>query len=730
MGILTVDVGTKHTVASVRRHPNATGGVGSNEGGVVLVQNDMSKLETPTGVAFRGNRIEVGEMAALQPASNAANTVTQFVGYTGLDHEDLASYPIQPIFNTDSGASSNTVSALVEFNGAPTSVPLEAVLAWQLKAMAGYAAEQLLSREERETFRDGSHVPLSAWILAVTVPTAFTRRQIAALKDACAIAGFSAPLLIPEPLAAAQTYSDRHRTDIREAAAGVEGGINVVIVDVGHAASKAVLVNFDGSNAEVKGVEKLVGVGAVSLDNAMVAHFTQQLDAKHGEGTCAAPKAKFRLRNACERLKKMLSTIDNSQVGVDGLIPDVDVTLSLTRDALEAMTEEVFSGVRELVSRLLASSKVNPSQVHAVELLGGATRVPAIAHAIHEGAGGKAVSRTLDSSSGLCVGASLAAALRMGWADAAVFGCMVRGCELEEEGAAGMSEQDLSKCKAQFEDMVASQESLRLTEQAQNEVEGFLGEMRGCWGRKHGEKMNKAETQSLVEEAEKWLEEEEERTAEQHLHFLASLKQRFNAANAEFFAAIAEEEAAKMKQMAADAEERKREEAATRGDEDHDTRKLKFADRFRMAENNKKEGNELFKDGNILHAADRYAKALTHAAKMPPDLSPDQKAALAQLKGTVHLNLAQCFFKLGKFNKCIDNCSDSLANNPDVPATIVRRGLAYEKLKDFDKGKADAAAALALNPEHPQAAALLTRCEQMLLRRLENEKNMCQKMFG
>eukprot|EP00961_Rhodomonas_salina_P294719 3934813-Rhodomonas_salina.1 len=189
MGILTVDVGTKHTVASVRRHPNATGGerrcgqggrgrvrnraslvvdtvsalcsVGSNEGGVVLVQNDMSKLETPThellanllrldprictgqtevlstilshakkknghltsglpgphgwddarqGVAFRGNRIEVGEMAALQPASNAANTVTQFVGYTGLDHEDLASYPIQPIFNTDSGASSNTVS--------------------------------------------------------------------------------------------------------------------------------------------------------------------------------------------------------------------------------------------------------------------------------------------------------------------------------------------------------------------------------------------------------------------------------------------------------------------------------------------------------------------------------------------------------------------------------------------------------------------------------------------
>lgn len=35
--------------------------------------------------------------------------------------------------------------------------------------------------------------------------------------------------------------------------------------------------------------------------------------------------------------------------------------------------------------------------------------------------------------------------------------------------------------------------------------------------------------------------------------------------------------------------------------------------------------------------------------------------------------------------------------------------MAYEKLKDFDKGKADAAAALALNPEHPQAAALLTR---------------------
>ncbi len=88
-------------------------------------------------MAFRGKRIEVGEMAALQPASNAANTLSEFVPFAGLHPEDLASHPLQTIFATDVNALSNTVSAMVEFNGERTAVALETLIAWQLKAIAG-----------------------------------------------------------------------------------------------------------------------------------------------------------------------------------------------------------------------------------------------------------------------------------------------------------------------------------------------------------------------------------------------------------------------------------------------------------------------------------------------------------------------------------------------------------------------------------------------------------------
>merc|ERR1711916_398450 len=57
---------------------------------------------------------------------------------------------------------------------------------------------------------------------------------------------------------------------------------------------------------------------------------------------------------------------------------------------------------------------------------------------------------------------------------------------------------------------------------------------------------------------------------------------------------------------------------------DRDTRKLKFADRFRLVEKNKAEGTELFKDGNIHHAAKRYKDALGHASKLREyDLGPE-----------------------------------------------------------------------------------------------------------
>jgi tetratricopeptide (TPR) repeat protein len=99
-----------------------------------------------------------------------------------------------------------------------------------------------------------------------------------------------------------------------------------------------------------------------------------------------------------------------------------------------------------------------------------------------------------------------------------------------------------------------------------------------------------------------------------------------------------------------------------------------------MAEANKKEGNELFRDGNHAHAAERYLKALGHCSKMV-DVTDAQKVQMAPLKETCHLNLAMCWFKLGKMEKCIENCKDCLSINSSNTKALLRRGLAYEQDK-------------------------------------------------
>jgi hypothetical protein len=78
-----------------------------------------------------------------------------------------------------------------------------------------------------------------------------------------------------------------------------------------------------------------------------------------------------------------------------------------------------------------------------------------------------------------------------------------------------------------------------------------------------------------------------------------------------YYEAVRAEEAAKVKAMEEEAAQRRKEDDMRKlagEDEDHDNRKLKFEDRFRMAENNRKEGDELFEHGNFAHAAERYSE--------------------------------------------------------------------------------------------------------------------------
>ena len=82
--VLAMDLGGQHCVGSIRL----------NREPPILVQNDISNLETPTAVAFRDGRIAIGASAADQPATNAANTIHDYLTHLGLPAPAMTGYNV------------------------------------------------------------------------------------------------------------------------------------------------------------------------------------------------------------------------------------------------------------------------------------------------------------------------------------------------------------------------------------------------------------------------------------------------------------------------------------------------------------------------------------------------------------------------------------------------------------------------------------------------------------
>ena len=451
----------------------------------------------------------------------------------------------------------------------------------------------------------------------------------------------------------------------------------MALVDIGHSSAAVAVVKYTLLDAQVQArvlaAAAEVGAGGGALDTLLLQHFEAQIDAKFGVGTCKGPKAQCRLLKACERVKKMLSTVDCTKVSVDGLIPDQDVSIELTRGQLELMAVPVCRRVSELVTRVLGTCDFGANGgsdggIDVVEVVGGGTRMPCMADAVQEAAGGVVLSKTLDSNTALCQGSWAAAMARFpaepgagGEGGGVREGAVEQA--LQELGEFGMGDAAREALVAMFRSVQAEQERQRGLDAALNAVYSLLSEARAALAGNlgHVELLQKAETEKLISDTEEWL-YNAEGGGEGGGHGLdalvsrkKSVEEQLRALNQAFYDRLDKEKQLAAEQMEAEAGRRRAEEAAAGEKEDHDSRPLKFDDRMRLAENNKKEGNELFRDGNIMHALERYTKALAHCFKVVGDMNKEQQLRLSDCKGSLSLNLAQCYFKLDKWQKTVDS---------------------------------------------------------------------------
>merc|ERR1719484_342031 len=220
----------------------------------------------------------------------------------------------------------------------------------------------------------------------VTVPAYFNDSQRQATKDAGSIAGLNVLRIINEPTAAAIAYGLDKKGDER----------NVLIFDLGGGTFDVSLLTIEEGIFEVKATAGDTHLGGEDFDNRTVNHFVQEFKRKHKKDMSGNPRAMRRLRTACERAKRTLSSSTQTSIEIDSLFEGVDFFSSMTRARFEELNMDLFRGTMEPVEKVLRDSKMSKNQVHDVVLVGGSTRIPKVVQLLTDFFNGKEPSKSIN----------------------------------------------------------------------------------------------------------------------------------------------------------------------------------------------------------------------------------------------------------------------------------------------------------------------------------------------
>ena len=239
----------------------------------------------------------------------------------------------------------------------------------------------------------------------VTVPACFNMHKRQATKDAATIAGLNVLHVYTDSTAAAIAYALDERTiDER----------NVLVFDLGAGhVSVSVLILEDGI-LEVKATAGDTHLGGEDFDRRVVNFFIQDFMRKHKHDISSNPRALCRLRTACERAKRTLSSATRTTIEIDSLYRGIDFYTSLTRAKFEELCQDLFRSTLEPIEKVLRDSRIDKSNVHKVILVGGSTRIPFVIRLVSEFFNGMNVMSGINPDEAVASGAAIGAATASG----------------------------------------------------------------------------------------------------------------------------------------------------------------------------------------------------------------------------------------------------------------------------------------------------------------------------
>jgi len=295
-----------------------------------------------------------------------------------------------------------------------------------------------------------------------------------------------------------------------------------------------------------------------------------------------------------------------------------------------------------------------------------------------------------------------------------------------------LSAEDVASLKA-LEETFAAVESAEIHRfSRRNELESFILTMQSAVDGPHKDVIAPTKVQfgRLLADADSWLlgSDPQDTPSEEYESRYRDLNASLRSACPGYFAKLENDFLQREKELEAAA----RDTQSKRGPvEDHDIRKLTNSQRIEKAKRNKDEGNDIFKSGGVVElAVEHYMKALTHTSKVF-DPTPSEKEELDLLHLSVHLNMAQCYIKMGTdvtYRKAVFSCNAALEIRPNHPKALFRRALANVALKEFASAAKDIAVASTVDND-PEIAKLRKVVEKEIAAEKAKEQMVFAKMF-
>ncbi len=343
--IIGIDLGTTNSVVAVMEGSEPK-----------VIPNPEGARLTPSVVAFTQNgETLVGEPARRQAVTNPSNTVYSVKRFMGRRHEEVTNEEKMVPYKVVGDASD-----FVKIEAADQEFSPPEISAKTLRKLKE-SAESYLGHKVNKA--------------VITVPAYFNDSQRQATKDAGQIAGLEVARIINEPTAAAMAYGLERTKDEK-----------IVVFDLGGGTFDVSVLKVDDADGhkvfEVISTSGDTHLGGDDFDEALIHYVADEFQRENDVDLRSDTVALQRLKEACEKAKKELSSLPQTDINLPFITQDATgpkhLQHSITRAKFEELVDSLVERCRKPVLQALKDAKMSASDIDEVVLVGGSTRMPKV----------------------------------------------------------------------------------------------------------------------------------------------------------------------------------------------------------------------------------------------------------------------------------------------------------------------------------------------------------------